>query len=383
MADDDWSHDQVEKYVFGQLNPAERRQFEACLAQSAELRTLVRELEEGLVALAASAPHQSAPRAAWQNIESAVARETRWSSWRSLAGWKWIANGWAVAGCLAALVVLQVVFPRPPAPATVSLTRETGTHFARPFPPVLGMAPVPAPVHSNNPDLAAQNTLAAIKQTSELRQRITRLEAQLAKMPQPPPVEPAGLKLVPPNADARFAHLKLSPLMQQALLLTVARQLGWSQKTASAPAANTSTQPAEPQVTFVDLAASTTDTAAQSPLTASLFAAQDGSGTAADSAANSNPDPGTGNNTDGSISMLQWDQNILAMIDPSTLSAGVSPLTVWAIDANGNPTVIGTVNLGSNPTVITISGANISAGQQYIITSGAATNIIAQYPPAQ
>src|ERR1700704_5991512 len=89
--------DEAALYVVGELTPAERAGFEARLAQSAELRALVRELEEGAVVLAMAAPRRQPPPLVWQGIEKAVAQE----SGQKLilpAFWR---NGWfAAAACL-------------------------------------------------------------------------------------------------------------------------------------------------------------------------------------------------------------------------------------------------------------------------------------------
>ena len=52
------------RYVLGELTAAERREFETRLAQSAELRVLVRELEEGAVALSMVSPRRRPPQEA-------------------------------------------------------------------------------------------------------------------------------------------------------------------------------------------------------------------------------------------------------------------------------------------------------------------------------
>src|SRR6266436_6090625 len=91
------TEDEAARYVLGELNDAERTDFEARLAQSAELRALVRELGEGSVALAMSSPRRRPPQEIWERIERTVSSETRrkllipgfWRGW-----WR---NGWAAA----------------------------------------------------------------------------------------------------------------------------------------------------------------------------------------------------------------------------------------------------------------------------------------------
>src|SRR6266542_4168642 len=89
--------DEAALYVLGELTAVERREFEARLAQSADLRVLVRELEEGAVALSMASPRRRPPREVWTRIEKAVTSQTRrkvvipafWVGW-----WR---HGWAAA----------------------------------------------------------------------------------------------------------------------------------------------------------------------------------------------------------------------------------------------------------------------------------------------
>ena len=64
--------DEAALYVLGQLGAAERHAFEARLAQSAELRALVGELEASTVALALAVPQHQPPPRVWQRIEDNV-----------------------------------------------------------------------------------------------------------------------------------------------------------------------------------------------------------------------------------------------------------------------------------------------------------------------
>ena len=70
--------DEAVLYVLGELSAAGRREFEGRLAHSAELRALVRDLEEGAVALSMGLPQRRCPREVWERIEKTVAREERW-----------------------------------------------------------------------------------------------------------------------------------------------------------------------------------------------------------------------------------------------------------------------------------------------------------------
>jgi anti-sigma-K factor RskA len=55
--------DEAARYVLGQLNPKARHEFEVLLTQSAELRALVQELEEGIEATARAVPQRPPPSA--------------------------------------------------------------------------------------------------------------------------------------------------------------------------------------------------------------------------------------------------------------------------------------------------------------------------------
>src|ERR1700742_150173 len=99
--------DMAAQYVFGGLTAAERRNFEAEMASSTELRSLVRELEEGAVLLANSAPRKRPPAKVWQAIEKEIGVNSNakkiipafWTTW-----WKY---GWAAA---AACVVGWLIY---------------------------------------------------------------------------------------------------------------------------------------------------------------------------------------------------------------------------------------------------------------------------------
>jgi len=102
MADLYSPEDEAALYVLGELSGAERREFEGRLALSAELCALVRELEEGTVALSMASPQRRPPGEVWLRIEQEVAGTKRrkivipafWIGW-----WR---NGWgAAAACLA------------------------------------------------------------------------------------------------------------------------------------------------------------------------------------------------------------------------------------------------------------------------------------------
>src|SRR6266404_3922268 len=95
------TEDEAARYVLGELSDAERADFEARLAQSAELRALVRDLQEGTVALAMNSPRRRPRPEVWQGIERAVANETKRKLLIPIFWRGWWRNGWAAAAaCL-------------------------------------------------------------------------------------------------------------------------------------------------------------------------------------------------------------------------------------------------------------------------------------------
>src|SRR5436190_9097233 len=102
MADRHPFEDDATLYLLGRLGPAERRTFESEMDKSPELRALVRELEEGAVALAMAVPQHAPPSRAWRRISEQVNAEAkRNAEGRSfwLVFWR---SGWAAAAaCLA------------------------------------------------------------------------------------------------------------------------------------------------------------------------------------------------------------------------------------------------------------------------------------------
>src|ERR1700728_1797075 len=94
--------DEAALYVLGALNADQCREFKTRLAESAELRGLVRELEEGAVAVALASPVKRPPQKIWTAIEKAVGKEARPASVQPVFRSAWWRNGWAAAACLAA-----------------------------------------------------------------------------------------------------------------------------------------------------------------------------------------------------------------------------------------------------------------------------------------
>src|SRR5437899_3378246 len=97
MTDFHSTEDEAALYVLGELTDAERADFETRLAQSAELRALVAELQEGTVALAMSSPRRRPAPEVWERIERSVASEMRRKLLIPAVWHGWWRNGWAAA----------------------------------------------------------------------------------------------------------------------------------------------------------------------------------------------------------------------------------------------------------------------------------------------
>jgi hypothetical protein len=101
MADLPSFEDEAARYVLGEMDAAEQRAFESQLTRSAELRTQVRELEEGIEAATLACPPHQPPSELWQRIERAVTEESRdvvvvAPEPRT----HWLPYAWAAAACL-------------------------------------------------------------------------------------------------------------------------------------------------------------------------------------------------------------------------------------------------------------------------------------------
>ena len=387
-------------YLLGRLAPVDRRQFETRLETDNALREYVRELEQGVVALAAAVPQHEAPPMAWPMIGGEVARQIQRENRLPFLRPGWLAGGWALA--VIALVVIIVpgiwfraaILSRPP-PTPSGSVAAVATLPPAPVP--IAERPAPALRNDSAPDESGRIAV--------LQAKITQLEAQLARQPavaQPAPAADArGVRLMPPVGGLPRGTIYISPELQSALLLAVAREMGWTLNTPASDAASGTNQPA---VDFVDLnppaggpaaigiapaqvasavPASPSDLqtspsvlpAAGSPLE-NFSASATLPALGASTTAPANPGAGETVNNGGLAPVLALGNRMIAAINPATLPAGSGPVTVWQMDNNGNGQVIGTVTMGSNPTVITFTG---DASQNYLLTAGG-TNILGQFP---
>ncbi len=99
------SEDDAALYVLNGLSAAERRDFEVQLAQSSDLRALVRDLEEGTTALALASIKKQPPPRIWNGIALAVSQATKRETLISRVSFDWKQWGWAAAACLAGWIL--------------------------------------------------------------------------------------------------------------------------------------------------------------------------------------------------------------------------------------------------------------------------------------
>jgi anti-sigma-K factor RskA len=223
--------DEATLYVLGELTAAERWTFEARLAQSAELRALVRDLEEGLVALSTGLPARRPPSEVWAGVEKAVCREGH----RSTPAWwtGWWRNGWAAAAACLAGWLLYAIFlngrngsitatPQPPHESAITNSNPTMAQAV--------VAPS-APTNDNRELVSARTEeirdlrlkLSKMeKQTAQLAQLLVQQRAQLGESNR---IKFYHLSSAPANGDATATPL--SPALQRAVFLSIGRELGW------------------------------------------------------------------------------------------------------------------------------------------------------------
>jgi hypothetical protein len=352
----------AEDYLLGRLTRAERRQFEARLEQFAELRTQTRELEEGLVVLALAAPPCTAPRAAWQNIEAAIARPASRNGWLPWVGLKWFANSWGVAAGLAAILIVHLLWQRPATPSTTPALDASAKNSLRPRPPQYASAAAVTHVETGTPP---------VFQTDESRPKTNGLGNQTPRFPQP---QPPGPKQSAPLATlAADCKMNLSPTARQTVLLAAARQLGLGRC-----ATTSDTNEGWQQVDFVDLttpAGASPSGLATLPLRPTLAAGGMPRYNDQDPTAAAGP---TSAVADGAVPVMLSPPYVFALLDPSVLSPDMYPITFWQRGEDGTLYPIGVVYSGANPTIAALQAAVI--GQPIFITGGISNGIIGQFP---
>jgi hypothetical protein len=382
MPDSRTLEDQAALYVLGRLTPIERCEFEVSLSESAELRALVRELEEGAVVLAMGVPQRKPPQYLWQRIENAVAEEARrkivapsfWVSW-----WR---SGWAAAAaCLVGWLLYALWIKSANQPDVSSSQVATDDH---PQPGITDSVKL----NTGNPALSLSSmsiagtrspqttsTTAQAKEIRALHGQIAQLQGEVTQLSQMLTQQQALLadagrlkffQLVRASGSVASATTATpSSDLQRALLLALARELGWQS------ADSTQANPARTNQTgidFVDLHPGAD--APENPPTV-----EPGSTDTLESSL-------VATSTTGIPAFVLGDKAYLAF-DSSVLMNG-SSLTFFTGTASQGFQTLGTAVFGNNPLVVTIPLANTTHdGLNLTVTAGTPSGTVNTFVPLQ
>ncbi|HEU0011811.1 MAG TPA: hypothetical protein VFT34_18495 [Verrucomicrobiae bacterium] len=375
--------DEAARYLLGELPAEERRAFEARLARSVELRSLVRELEEGAVALSMASPRRRPPAEVWTRVEKIMGDEARRkvvvrANW--LAWWR---SGWAAAAACLVGWMFYAFWVNRHGPAQVSPAPVAATVEAPPGLPFtdsqldITRNVTPQSPADNNAILqllqARTQELGALRwQITALTNRMTQLSRALTDQ-RALLAESSRLKffqLAPPSPSGASASATTAPIstnLQRALFLAMARELGWLAPTSSPPVSEpgnrqawqtnfSNTTPTDQVgVDFVDLR----------PTSNSVAASTGQSQTELEPTGASEP-PFQGSASTNAIPGFVSGTNAVLAFDSSVVPTG-SALTFWTSTSPAQSQSLGTAVLGNNPMVVTIpfavtswSGGNVT-----------------------
>ena len=361
--------DDAAAYVLGTLGTRDRRRFEARLKKSAELQKAVRLLESGSIALALAAPRREPPIRLRAGIQAAVTHECE-KRGRS-ARRKWLRN---VAGIAACALIGWFGYTSwnhrasSAKPTIVGVSDAVETHFTNSAAPVLARATSQASNSVSQP--ARERRALRPGEDATLRERVGDLENQVAHLAQTVTLQAAPpdlnrltfVNIVPEGSDGTASPqiAAASPELRRALLLGVARQLGWMpppQPSALppptlAPSTPPFTQPADPNppapqndagVDFVDLPpveapspeATTASVTPPSPPATTTTASEESNSRNA-----------------SSIPAFVSGTNLVFAVDSSVVPIGTEAISFYSGNAGGPTAFRGTVTIGNNPTVV-------------------------------
>jgi hypothetical protein len=218
MADLPQFEDEATRYVLGEMDAAERCAFESQLKQSAELRVLVRELEEGVEAAALACPLHQPPSELWRRIERAVAEESRDAVVIAPESrTHWLPYAWAAAACVAGALLLGGVLMRgtfgrsPTKTEVVKSSKDLRNGASMTSTSALGKIVVRQTVREPEPGASNQAFVPRQKPVSDTASRPVQFFSGAASNSAP------GMPALPPSTD-----------VQRALFAAMARDLGWS-----------------------------------------------------------------------------------------------------------------------------------------------------------
>ena len=407
MAELHLPEDDALRYVLGELTATEQTQFERRLTQSAELRALVRELQEGTVALSIAASRRRPPRDLWRQIQDRIASQAKWT-WKLRALWTGSRRqGWtAAAACLAGWIgyALWVNWPGPSDAPTTRVADVPPSH-----------GPTGAGISEEKTALVSQHYTATNTslqllqartqeigtlrwQMSELTNQLTQLSQALAQQ-EALLAEPGRFKffqLIQPAGGRNSATTTpVSPELQRALLVAMGRELGW--QTSGSPPEGSEEQEwwgnASPPgrtnyagVDFVDLrAGSNTVATAGSPSQANLEPSMP-----TEPASVSEPESAThpvtstepsvvASASSNAVPGFTTGTNAVLAFDSSIVPTG-SLLTFWRTSGNGQFQTLGGAVLGTSPLAVLVPyNFSASAGGNLTVTAAmpnGASNVV-------
>jgi hypothetical protein len=379
MAEIDPIEEKALPYLLDELSETEAREFERRMEGSAKLAERVRELEEGAAAVALACPAKRLPKQIWNNIERHIQTERRVIVW-----WEWFrGKGWAAAAaCLVGWFLYALFTARSRSieqglsPSRLASHREQAA-LTNGVTSGGGGRPDGVTVVRREKFVRTNNLAAAPIELLTLRTQVAQLRGQVAQISQAVTQQqallndPARLKflgLAPVSNGSVISTNGLSPQLQHAIGLAMARELGWLAGSNVSMGAN-SDELTHGSVTniggvdFVDLRPQqSTNSGAPNPLKApvDLTPANDG---------NLSESQDSSTNTIGIVPAFASNDHVTLALDNSVGAAG-SQVTLAAFPANGTPQVIGSTTLGGNPLVITFSSDCFSGGESTALFQG-------------
>jgi hypothetical protein len=237
--------DEATLYVLGLLGRRERRNFEARLKNSSELRALVRALETGAVALTMATPRRDPPTRVWEGIQTAIAQEAEKRVIASVFASPWIRAALAIAACAIFGCFVHVLWfngsPAADTPPQVAV-HQSGKNIGHvgqnpPAPERQRAVPESATARQPSGEPHASVRVPLPNESATVHQKIAELASQVAYLSQAltqQQVLPPGFSRVTffnfdaAGSDGVAAHAPTpSPELRRALLLALARQWGW------------------------------------------------------------------------------------------------------------------------------------------------------------
>ncbi|HVU06974.1 MAG TPA: hypothetical protein VHG89_00355 [Verrucomicrobiae bacterium] len=411
MVDIPSNEDAALRYVLGELNDTERREFESRLVVSVELRALVNELETGVVAVATASPRRRPPVEIWQRIEKAVAKEAKTKLKVPRFWFGWSRYGWATAAACLTGWLLYAFWANQRYASTLAqlkLSQREIVTANSTAPPIHDAVKSPA---SANTNIAFELLQSRTQEINELRGRIAQLETKTGQLLRSLAQQQS---LLNESNRIKFYHLvsdstannnpnppPLSPGLQRAVSTALARELGWlptASQSVEQTGGNLSATPMTiAGVDFIDLRTGNNQQQVQSSIQ-SQNQLQLGQSAADNNTAAAQIQPQAQSQVDSQAQQPQSvaasqtastsqptipayvsGDNLVVALDSTVVPTG-SSVVLTTYDANQNETG-GSFILGNNPTVVTIP---LSAdGSTPVLTTGLGMVITFTSPAGQ